>query len=71
MKAASSPAHSQACNGMLPWRNRQRVRLLTERSVVRTHPGAYLLQATEMLYFGQKMDAARAKEVGFVGQVFL
>ena len=25
---------------MLPWRNRQRVRLLTERLVVRAHPGA-------------------------------
>ena len=43
MKAASSPAHSQACNGMLPWRNRQRVRLLTERLVVRAHPGANVI----------------------------
>ena len=28
-------------SGVLPWRNRQRVRLLTERSEVRTFPGAY------------------------------
>ena len=27
---------------VLPWRNRQRVRLLTERLVVRAHPGAKL-----------------------------
>ena len=31
---------------VLPWRNRQRVRLLTERLVVRAHPGAEFLRTS-------------------------